>query len=145
MLRTATATNRKTNEFGTLTRGENLKLLVSSMPRSEFNVKTGAVYFNTVLKERGGFLQALGAYNGWVDGMTWEKATAFATSDCVRQNNLDYLQSVCNGLLLGVSSTIDCKATQLIFRASVRRSTDSVSERSRIWSNVVIRAWYDCC
>ncbi|KAK4058851.1 hypothetical protein OIO90_000297 [Microbotryomycetes sp. JL221] len=57
----------------------------------EFNVRKGATYFNDVLKERGGFLQALGAYNGWADGMTWQKATAFASSDCVRQNNLDYL------------------------------------------------------
>ncbi|KAK4053796.1 hypothetical protein OIV83_001452 [Microbotryomycetes sp. JL201] len=44
----------------------------------EFNVKRGADYFNTVLKERGGFLQALGAYNGWVESMTWNKATAIA-------------------------------------------------------------------
>lgn len=72
-----------------------------------FNVQKGADYFKAVMVERGGnFLSALGAYNGWPSEMTWESATAFASSDCVRQNNLDYLQSNLNGWMQGVSAMI---------------------------------------
>ncbi|KAM0792295.1 hypothetical protein ACM66B_004984 [Microbotryomycetes sp. NB124-2] len=99
----------------------------------EFNVKKGAEYFNTVLKERGGFLQALGAYNGWVDKMTWAKATAIASEACERQNNLDYLQSVLNGLLLGaVSSTM----------SAFRRTIDFSSDRPAVASSRVARKCY---
>jgi soluble lytic murein transglycosylase-like protein len=38
----------------------------------EFNIKTGAEYFVSVLEENGGeILRTVAAYNGWYNGMTY--------------------------------------------------------------------------
>ncbi|GAA5848187.1 hypothetical protein JCM8547_004436 [Rhodosporidiobolus lusitaniae] len=71
----------------------------------EFNVGRGAEYFNTVLEEFGGStLLALGQYNGWYEGLTYNKATEIGKdqSTCVYQNNLDYMETVLNGYMQGV-------------------------------------------
>ncbi|GAA5883314.1 hypothetical protein JCM16303_006685 [Sporobolomyces ruberrimus] len=69
----------------------------------EYNVRTAAKYFNTELSNRGGrFLEALGAYNGWYPGLSWEGATAAQYGDCCHcMNNIDYLYQMTNGWLLG--------------------------------------------
>ncbi|GAA5822775.1 hypothetical protein JCM11251_004375 [Rhodosporidiobolus azoricus] len=71
----------------------------------EFNIKKGTEYFKDRLKEFGGStLLALGQYNGWEDGMTYNYATRMAAdqSTCVYQNNLDYFQTTLNGYMQGV-------------------------------------------
>lgn len=69
----------------------------------EYNVRTAAQYFKRELENQGGqFLVALGAYNGWYPGLSWNAATAAATSDCCScQNNIDYVQQMLNGWILG--------------------------------------------
>lgn len=68
-----------------------------------YNVKKAASYFNTELSNRNGeFLEALGAYNGWQPGLTYNVATEKAwTPQCVQQQNLDYLFQMTGGWLLG--------------------------------------------
>ncbi|GAA5996174.1 lytic transglycosylase domain-containing protein [Rhodotorula paludigena] len=69
----------------------------------EFNVRTAAEYFKRELDNQGGaFLRALGAYNGWQPGMSYQSATAAKSSGCCTcQNNLDYLFQMTNGWLVG--------------------------------------------
>ncbi|GAA5968193.1 hypothetical protein JCM11641_003764 [Rhodosporidiobolus odoratus] len=69
----------------------------------EYNVRTAAKYFKQELDNQGGqVLKAIGAYNGWYSGLSYEKATAARWSSCCRcQNNLDYLYQMMNGWLLG--------------------------------------------
>ncbi|GAA5866437.1 hypothetical protein JCM3774_004683 [Rhodotorula dairenensis] len=72
-----------------------------------YNVKTGAAYFAQVLKEHDeNLLLALGAYNGWYDGLTFAKATAARTTSCCEcQNNLDYHHAMLNGWLQGLDGS----------------------------------------
>ncbi|KAM0753858.1 hypothetical protein T439DRAFT_322742 [Meredithblackwellia eburnea MCA 4105] len=67
----------------------------------DFNVKTA--YLKSVLDEHeGSVLAAPGSYNGWYVGLTYNKATAAAQSECCEcQNNLDYHQNIFNGFLQG--------------------------------------------
>ncbi|GAA5901259.1 hypothetical protein JCM5296_005306 [Sporobolomyces johnsonii] len=69
----------------------------------EYNVRTAANYFKQELANQdGAFLKALGAYNGWYSGLSYESATAAASGDCCQcQQNLDYLFQMTNGWLLG--------------------------------------------
>lgn len=68
-----------------------------------FNIETGAAYFKKMLSENGGNVPlAIGRYNGWYPGLTYEKATAARyTSCCKCQNNLDYLDNFLNGWVVG--------------------------------------------
>ncbi|KAF8718629.1 Transglycosylase SLT domain, partial [Rhizoctonia solani] len=68
-----------------------------------FNIHTGARYLKGQVDANGGnVLKAIGSYNGWVDGMTIDSATAARWSACCRcQNNLDYLHQFLNGWLQG--------------------------------------------
>ncbi|BGP15306.1 hypothetical protein JCM10213v2_003267 [Rhodosporidiobolus nylandii] len=63
-----------------------------------YNIATAAKYFSSTLKSfDGDFLLALGAYNGWYEGLTHEAATAAAGSGCCEcQQNLDYLHQMLN-------------------------------------------------
>ncbi|BGP13744.1 hypothetical protein JCM10213v2_001682 [Rhodosporidiobolus nylandii] len=71
-----------------------------------FNINRGAEYFVSLLKEQygGSTLLALGNYNGWYEGLTYNKATEAGKdqSTCVYQNNLDYFQVILNGYMMGV-------------------------------------------
>ncbi|GAA5848558.1 hypothetical protein JCM8547_004551 [Rhodosporidiobolus lusitaniae] len=69
----------------------------------EFNIRTAASYFKQELDNQGGqFLKALGAYNGWYPGLSYNGATAARYSGCCTcQNNLDYLFQMTNGWLIG--------------------------------------------
>ncbi|GAA5994421.1 uncharacterized protein JCM10292_002055 [Rhodotorula paludigena] len=71
---------------------------------ADYNVKTGAAYFAQVLKDHHeNLLLAMGTYNGWYDGLTYNKATAAKDSGCcVCQNNLDYMQQMLNGWVMGI-------------------------------------------
>ncbi|GAA5866576.1 hypothetical protein JCM8547_005464 [Rhodosporidiobolus lusitaniae] len=73
----------------------------------EYNIKTAAAYFSTVLAEHdGNLLLALGSYNGWYKGMTYQEATAAASGDCCEcQQNLDYHHQMLNGWLLGLDGS----------------------------------------
>ncbi|GAA5953100.1 hypothetical protein JCM10213_002635 [Rhodosporidiobolus nylandii] len=70
-------------------------------------IATAAKYFSSTLKSfDGDFLLALGAYNGWYEGLTHEAATAAAGSGCCEcQQNLDYLHQMLNGWLLGLDGS----------------------------------------
>ncbi|GAA5894733.1 hypothetical protein JCM6882_006668 [Rhodosporidiobolus microsporus] len=71
----------------------------------DFNIKRGTEYFKSQLEEfDGSTLLALGQYNGWYDGLTYNGATKMAAdqSTCVYQNNLDYFQVTLNGYMQGV-------------------------------------------
>ncbi|PRQ75226.1 Lysozyme-like domain-containing protein [Rhodotorula toruloides] len=62
----------------------------------DYNVKTAAAYFAQVLKEHNGsLLLALGTYNGWYSGLTYNKANAIPSECC---------QCV-NGWLLGIDGS----------------------------------------
>ncbi|BGP30049.1 hypothetical protein JCM10296v2_001801 [Rhodotorula toruloides] len=69
----------------------------------EYNVRTAANYFKKELENQGGqFLVALGAYNGWYPGLSWNVATAKAyTPACPQQQNIDYLYQMMAGWLMG--------------------------------------------
>ncbi|OAV87081.1 hypothetical protein PTTG_10010 [Puccinia triticina 1-1 BBBD Race 1] len=69
-----------------------------------YNIKMGAKTFADGLAEaNGNVLQALGAYNGWFEGLTKDKAMeARKQGCCVCQQNLDYLQQFLNAWILGV-------------------------------------------
>lgn len=61
------------------------------------NIEKGAEYFKSQLDAFGGnALQAIGAYNGWQKGLTYDKATN-QQYGCHSQNNLDYLNQMLNG------------------------------------------------
>ncbi|GAA5844160.1 hypothetical protein JCM11251_002454 [Rhodosporidiobolus azoricus] len=74
---------------------------------AEYNIKIAAAYFAKTLDEQGGnLLLALGTYNGWYHGLTYNGATAAAGSDCCEcQNNLDYHQQMLNGWLFGLDGS----------------------------------------
>ncbi|GAA6022106.1 hypothetical protein JCM10207_000764 [Rhodosporidiobolus poonsookiae] len=74
---------------------------------AEYNVKTAAQYFSKTLEEQdGNFLLAIGTYNGWHKGLSFKDATAAASGDCCEcQNNLDYLEQMLNGWLLGLDGS----------------------------------------
>ncbi|GAA6029342.1 hypothetical protein JCM8097_003628 [Rhodosporidiobolus ruineniae] len=91
-----------------------------------FNVNRGAEYFKNRLDENGGStLVALGQYNGWYEGLTYNKATAAGKdqSTCVYQNNLDYFQVTLNGYLQGVDGQQLATVKNLAF-VSLSFSTD---------------------
>ncbi|BGP07307.1 hypothetical protein JCM10049v2_003138 [Rhodotorula toruloides] len=72
----------------------------------DYNVKTAAAYFAQVLKEHNGsLLLALGTYNGWYAGLTYNKANAIRSECCQCVNNLDYHQQMLNGWLLGIDGS----------------------------------------
>lgn len=60
---------------------------------ADYNISTGARFFaDTLNNANGNVLVALGRYNGWFEGLTYDAATRAATGPCCRcQNNLDYL------------------------------------------------------
>ncbi|POY73696.1 hypothetical protein BMF94_3233 [Rhodotorula taiwanensis] len=82
-------------------------LAAFAMQENHGSIKTGAAYFSQVLKEHdGSLLLAMGTYNGWYAGLTYNKATAARhTSCCECQNNLDYHHSMLNGWLLGLDGS----------------------------------------
>ncbi|KAK4058583.1 hypothetical protein OIO90_000027 [Microbotryomycetes sp. JL221] len=67
-----------------------------------YNTHTAATYLKSNIDNAGGnILVALGEYNGWWTGMSYNFATQYAGTDqCRRQNNLDYIFSLLNGWLL---------------------------------------------
>ncbi|GAA5963238.1 hypothetical protein JCM21900_006563 [Sporobolomyces salmonicolor] len=68
----------------------------------EYNIKTAAAYFaSTLAAHNSNFLLALGSYNGWHEGMTYDAAIAVRETCCECQQNLDYMQQMLNGWLLG--------------------------------------------
>ncbi|GAA5979148.1 hypothetical protein JCM11641_008441 [Rhodosporidiobolus odoratus] len=78
-----------------------------------FNINRGAEYFKTVLDQfEGSTLLALGQYNGWYEGLTYNGATkAGASQDtCTKislltlkpMQNLDYFEAILNGYMQGV-------------------------------------------
>ena len=69
-----------------------------------YNIDAGAKYLRKTLNDVGGNLpQALGTYNGWTKGMTYEQATrARNEGRCFAQNNLDYLHQTFNGWMQGI-------------------------------------------
>lgn len=68
-----------------------------------FNIGAAASYFKSVIDDvEGDVLTAIAQYNGWYQGMSYNAATAAATSGCCEcQQNLDYLYQMLNGWLLG--------------------------------------------
>ncbi|TFK23909.1 hypothetical protein FA15DRAFT_669996 [Coprinopsis marcescibilis] len=72
----------------------------------DFNIRAGARYFaERLAAHNGNVLLALGQYNGWFPGMTFERATAAQYSACCRcQNNLDYLHQFLNGWIRNINS-----------------------------------------
>ncbi|KAM0755750.1 lysozyme-like protein [Meredithblackwellia eburnea MCA 4105] len=75
----------------------------SACAEPDYNIKTAAAYFKGVLDQAGGdVLSALGSYNGWYPGLTYNQAIAARWSGCCEcQQNLDYLYQMLNGWLLG--------------------------------------------
>ncbi|KAI5475073.1 glycoside hydrolase family 23 protein [Pseudohyphozyma bogoriensis] len=86
----------------------------------EFNIRTGAEYFQQVLDEfNGNLLLALGRYkyaifrsqgpklqliepgSGWYAGMSYNSANAIRSECCQCVNNLDYMQQMLNWWVLG--------------------------------------------
>ncbi|GAA5898289.1 hypothetical protein JCM5296_001334 [Sporobolomyces johnsonii] len=68
----------------------------------EYNIKTAAAYFaSTLSAHNSSLLLALGSYNGWYEGMTYDAAIAVRSTCCECQQNLDYMQQMLNGWLLG--------------------------------------------
>ncbi|KAG8757194.1 hypothetical protein FRC14_002286 [Serendipita sp. 396] len=66
------------------------------------NISIGARYFKLMIDQHeGNVAAAMGAYNGWVTGLTIASANNYAI--CAQHNNLDYLQFVFNGYLQGIS------------------------------------------
>jgi hypothetical protein len=65
------------------------------------NIDIGAQYFQTVINDQcnGNVACAMGAYNGWVPGLTVAAANDYST--CAQHNNLDYLEFVFNWYLQG--------------------------------------------
>jgi len=71
----------------------------------DFNIKTGAAYFASLLEGNcGDILLTIGQYNGWKLGMTHGDATRAAPTCCRCQNNLDYVHQFVNGWLQGVDA-----------------------------------------
>lgn len=70
-----------------------------------YNIDAGAKYLRSTLDRfNGNLLQAVGTYNGWFKGMTYDDATgARSNNQCYAQNNLDYLHQVFNGWMQGVN------------------------------------------
>ncbi|GAA5994418.1 uncharacterized protein JCM10292_002054 [Rhodotorula paludigena] len=70
----------------------------------EYNIKTATAYFAKVLEEHNNnLLLALGTYNGWYDGLTYSGAVAAKNTGCCNcQQNLDYMQQMLNGWVLGL-------------------------------------------
>lgn len=65
------------------------------------NIRTAAEYFKSQLDAFGGnALQAIGIYNGWQKGLTYNRATS-QQYGCHAQNNLDYLNQLLNGWAQG--------------------------------------------
>ncbi|KAJ7747363.1 glycoside hydrolase family 23 protein [Mycena metata] len=71
----------------------------------DFNIKTAASYFANTLNDNGGnLLLTIGQYNGWDVGLTAKKATSVRYSDCLAQQNLDYLHQFLNGWMQNVDA-----------------------------------------
>ncbi|QRV82569.1 glycoside hydrolase family 23 protein [Ceratobasidium sp. AG-Ba] len=71
-----------------------------------FNIDKGSQYLaKSIDDSNGNVLQAVGTYNGWYPGLTYEKATAAAKTSCCRcQNNCDYLHQFFNGWMQGIDA-----------------------------------------
>ncbi|KAJ9125535.1 hypothetical protein QFC22_000496 [Naganishia vaughanmartiniae] len=64
------------------------------------NIKLGADIFNEKLSAAGGnVLLALGAYNGWFEGMTFDEA--HNATPCSHNKNRDYVHAIINGYMQG--------------------------------------------
>lgn len=71
-----------------------------------FNIGKGAWYFREMLSASdGNVLLALGKYNGWYKGLTYNGANKIASQCCQCVNNLDYLHSFVNGWILGIDGS----------------------------------------
>ncbi|KAG8828097.1 hypothetical protein FRC17_007624 [Serendipita sp. 399] len=66
------------------------------------NISIGARYFKLMIDQKNGNVAAaMGAYNGWVEGLTIASANNYAI--CAQHNNLDYLHFVFNAYLQGIT------------------------------------------
>lgn len=66
------------------------------------NIMIGAKYFKSQVDHfNGNVLEAVGAYNGWSNDMSFSSATNLQWG-CHAQNDLDYLNSFFNGWCLGL-------------------------------------------
>ncbi|KAH8993969.1 glycoside hydrolase family 23 protein [Lactarius akahatsu] len=72
----------------------------------DFNIRTGAEFFATLLAvNNGDIFTTIGKYNGWHHGMTYSDATSAANTHCCScQNNLDYVHQFVNGWLQGMDA-----------------------------------------
>ncbi|KAL5528681.1 hypothetical protein ACEPAF_7818 [Sanghuangporus sanghuang] len=72
----------------------------------DFNIRTGAKYIaDTLAANNGDVLLTIGQYNGWTRGLTYDRATAAANTNCCRcQNNCDYLHQFVNGWLQNIDA-----------------------------------------
>ncbi|KAG9003254.1 hypothetical protein FRB94_007736 [Tulasnella sp. JGI-2019a] len=72
------------------------------------NMNIAADYIQSQLDSvNGNVFLMIGNYNGWVEGMTFETATAAANTTCCHcQNNLDYVHQVVNGWYQNLDSTM---------------------------------------
>ncbi|KAL5485375.1 hypothetical protein ACEPAI_8017 [Sanghuangporus weigelae] len=72
----------------------------------DFNIRTGAKYIaDTLSANNGDVLLTIGQYNGWTRGLTYDRATAAANTNCCRcQNNCDYLHQFVNGWLQNIDA-----------------------------------------
>ncbi|KAJ9128240.1 hypothetical protein QFC24_000532 [Naganishia onofrii] len=68
------------------------------------NIKLGADIFNEKLSLSGGnVIQAIGMYNGWDVGMTYDGA--HNGKECSHNRNRDYVHSIVNGYMQGTDSS----------------------------------------
>lgn len=67
------------------------------------NIRIGARYLRTLLDANPNIVAAVGNWNGWFAGMTYDDATATQRSNCYSQQNLDYLHQYFNGWLQNIN------------------------------------------
>ncbi|PVF95113.1 hypothetical protein CPB86DRAFT_604918 [Serendipita vermifera] len=66
------------------------------------NIEIGAKYLQTLLSADQNIVLAVGSWNGWFAGMSYNDATGAMHTDCYTQRNLDYLHQYFNGWLQGI-------------------------------------------
>lgn len=68
----------------------------------DYNIGTAARYFKSRLDDNGGqFLPSIGQYNGWSKGLTIAKIVSVRGSCCKCQQNVNYMQQMLNGWMMG--------------------------------------------
>ncbi|KIY74392.1 glycoside hydrolase family 23 protein [Cylindrobasidium torrendii FP15055 ss-10] len=72
----------------------------------DYNIRTATEYFAGLINNNGGtVLEAIGQYNGWFKGMTYNDATDARYSSCCRcQRNLDYAHQFLNGWMQNINA-----------------------------------------